>query len=50
MGGGWCELGILWSSIVRELRNKKDLGKKKQKFGARRERIEDFGTGVSVDI
>ena len=49
MGRGWCELGILWSSIVRELRNKKDL-EKKQKFGARRERIEDFGTGVSVDI
>ena len=49
MGGGWCELGILWSSIVRELRNEKDLGKK-QKFGARRGRIEDFGTGVSVDI
>ena len=26
-GGGGCELVILWSSIVRELRNKKDLKK-----------------------
>ena len=29
-GVGWrrglCELGILWSNIVRELRNKKEMG------------------------